>query len=439
MNLPTEIDKKPWNQDGYLYLFNEINDLNGRWRLTRESFHRILDIFELKKDSVPLDYFRFVVYNILSVWIEYRFYNFIEILQKRSRFFSKKLISYEESNFLFDTQKSDLIKNFFLRKNEQLSFEDKIVCKINYFLDKKPSTITFVIVYSYILEIIYWECVNFLILMFVKENFLEEKQKKAKKNNFKNYRERYSRMYQSIIKSYGKPYVNMDSELFDEIQQSIVLKPEFDRNWLESIEGDLKNFIGETLANIYLRSLVQGPSRLLAKKQMAHFFLQKGLLHYVGINWTDFDYLLFAWDVMFTKTPQEYYKTVFPKGIEYNRIIEKSEYLFPGETVEFIAETSLEELEYDFSQVSSDKIEEWKFFLSRLPKEQKQELNLMVSFQLEETFDDKLSQFIAHIQHPEILTDFVMEASKKRNYLIPRRLPEYISWERYDELFPGDD
>ena len=61
---------------------------------------------------------------------------------------------------------------------------------------------------------------------------------------------------------------------------------------------------------------------------------------------------------MFTKTPQEYYKTVFPEGIEYSRIVEKSEYVLPGEIIEFIAETPLDELEYDFTYIYSDKIEE---------------------------------------------------------------------------------
>ena len=439
MRVSTEFNKKPWNQDGYLYLFNEINDPDGRWRLTRESFHRILDIFELKKESVPFDYFRFVVYNLLSMWIELRFYVFMEAFFERSVFFRKKYTSFEEGRFLFDFGKTNLVNNFFLAKNSNTEFSTKSVEKVSYFLDKKPSTITFVVSFSYIVEVVYWELVNLMLLEHYSEKILNEKQKEPKISDFKIYKDRYSRIQDGIIKYYGRPHINENAELFDETQQSIVIKEDFNRDWLESIEQDLKNFIAETLGNIHLRSLVQGPLRPPAKEQMTHFFLQKGILHHAGIPWTNYDYLLFAWDIMFTKTPQEYYKTTFPNGIEYNRIVEKSESVFPGETIEFIAETPLDELEYDFTHVDSDKIEEWKFFLSRLPTEQKQQLNLMVSFHLDETFDKKLSQFIGHMQHPEILTDIVMEASEGRKYLTPRRLPDNINWERYDELFPGDD
>lgn len=439
MSLPTEFNKKPWNQDGYLYLFNEINDPDGRWRLTRESFHRILDIFELKKESISFDYFRFVIYNLLSIWIELRFYIFMEAFFKRSIFFRKKYTSFEEGRFLFDFGKTNLVNNFFLAKNNNTEFSTKSVEKINYFLDRKPSIITFVVSFSYIIEVVYWELVNLMLLEHYSERILKEKQKEVKISNFKIYKDRYSRIYDGMFKCYGKPYMNLDAELFDEIQQSIVIKEDFNRDWLESVEQDLKSFIAETLGNIHLRSLVQGPLRPEAKEQMAHFFLQQGILNYVGVPWTDLNYLLFAWDIMFTKTPQEYYKTVFPKGIKYDRIVKKSEYVSSSETVEFVAETPLKELEYDFSHVDSDKIEEWKFFLSRLPGEQKQQLNLMVSFRLDETFDKKLSQFIGHVQHPEILTDILMEGSKKWEYLTPKRLPDNINWERYDELFPGDD
>lgn len=439
MSVLTESDKKPWNQDGYLYLFHEINDPDGRWRLTRESFHRILDIFELKKESVPLDYFRFVVYNLLSMWVELRFYVFMEAFFERSVFFRKKYTSFEEGRFLSDFGKTNLVNNFFLAKSSNTEFSTKSVEKISYFLDKKPSTITFVVSFSYIVEVVYWELVNLMLLQHYSEKILNERQKEVKISNFKIYKNRYSRICDGMFKYYGKPYMNLDAELFDEIQQSIAIKEDFNRDWLESIEQDLKNFIAETLGNIHLRSLVQGPLWPPAKEQMAHFSLQKGILNYVGVPWTDFNYLLFAWDIMFTKTPQEYYKTTFPNGIEYNRIVEKSEYVSPGETVEYVAETPLKELEYNFFHVDSDKIEEWRFFLSRLPQEQKQQLNLMVSFYLDETFDEKRNQFIAHVQHPEILTDIVMEGSKKWEYVTPRTLPDNISWERYDELFPGDD
>lgn len=368
-----------------------------------------------------------------------RFYKFMEAFYERSVFFRKKYTSFEEGSFLFDFGKTNLVNNFFQAENESKDFPTKSVEKINYFLDKKPSTITFVVSFSYIIEVVYWELFHFMLLMYYNETALNEKQKEVKISNFKVYKDRYSRICEGMLKCYGKPYMNLDAELFDEIQRSIVIKEDFNRDWLESIEQDLKNFIAETLGNIHLRSLVQGPLRPPAKEQMTHFFLQKGILHHAGIPWTDYDYLLFAWDIMFTKTPQEYYKTVFPEGIEYSRIVEKSEYVFPGETIEFIAETPLDELEYDFTHVDSDKIEEWRFFLSRLPGEQKQQLNLMVSFRLDETFDKKLSQFIGHMQHPEILTDIVMEASEEREYLTPKRLPDNISWERYDELFPGDD
>ena len=439
MSVPTESNKKPWNQDGYLYLFNEINDPNGRWRLTRESFHRILGIFELKKESIPLDYFRFVVYNLLSMWVELRFYVFMEAFFKRSVFFRKKYTSFEEGSFLFDFGKTNLVNNFFQAENDSEDFPVKSVEKINYFLDKKPSIITFVVSFSYIIEVVYWELVNLMLLEHYNERILSEKQKKVKISNFKVYKDRYSRICEGMLKYYGKPYMHIDVELFDEIQQSIAVREDFNLEWLQLIEQDLKNFIAETLGNIHLRSLIQGPLRPRAKEQMAHFFLQQGILHYVGVPWTDLNYLLFAWDLMFTKTPQEYYKTVFPEGIEYSRIVEKSEYVLPGEIIEFIAETPLDELEYDFTYIYSDKIEEWKFFLSRLPEEQKQQLNLMVSFHLDETFEKKLSQFIAHIQHPEILTDILIEGSKKGEYISPKRLPDNINWERYDELFPGDD
>ena len=197
-----------------------------------------------------------------------------------------------------------------------------------------------------------------MLLEYYNETILNEKQKEVKISNFRIYKARYSRVYDSILKYYNKPYINMDAELFDKIQQSIVVKEDFNRDWLESIEQDLKNFIAETLGNIHLRSLMQGPLHPPAKEQMAQFSLLKGILNYVGVPWTDLNYLLFAWDIMFTKTPQEYYKTVFPNGIKYSRTVEKSEYVFPGEAVEFIAETPLEELEYDFTHVDSDKIEE---------------------------------------------------------------------------------
>ena len=363
----------------------------------------------------------------------------MEAFFKRSVFFSKKYTSFEEGRFLFDFGKTNLVNRFFLAETDNTNFSTKSVEKVSYFLDKKPSIVTFVVSFSYIIEVVYWELVNLMLLEHYSEKILNEKQKEVKISNFKVYKNRYSRICEGMLKYYGKPYMNLDAELFDEIQRSIVVKEDFNRDWLESIEQDLKNFIAETLGNIHLRSLVQGPLRPAAKEQMAHFILQKGILHYVGVPWTDLNYLLFGWDVMFTKTSQEYYKAVFPEGIEYGRIAEKSEYMFPSETVEFIAKTSLKELEYDFSIIDSDKIEEWKFFLSRLPEEQKQQLNLMVSFHLDETFDKKLSQFIAHMQHPEILTDILMEGSKKWEYISPKTLPDNISWERYDELFPGDD
>ena len=433
MSVLTESNKKPWNQDGYLYLFNEINDPNGRWRLTRESFHRILDIFELKKESVPFDYFRFVVYNTLSMCVSQNFFFLISKLNSNKKF--RKYKAYEENFSYISYDNPESLRNFY----NNMIYEKITYYKTFFFTNKDFSTITKVIRFSDIIEFVYIFLLDYILLMFFYRFNLSEEKKVSNEISFGNCKKRYSRICEGMFKYYGRPYMNIDAELFDEIQRSIVIKEDFNRDWLESIEQDLKNFIAETLGNIHLRSLVQGPLRPPAKEQMTHFFLQKGILHHAGIPWTDYDYLLFAWDIMFTKTPQEYYKTTFPNGIEYSRIVEKSEYVFPGETIEFIAETPLDELEYDFTHVDSDKIEEWRFFLSRLPQEQKQQLNLMVSFHLDETFDKKLSQFIAHMQHPEILTDIVMEASEERKYLTPRRLPDNINWERYDELFPGDD
>ena len=77
--------KNFWDEDGYLIFFNEMNDVKGRWNLTKESFHRILDIFELKEKETKYDFFRFIIYFIMSKTVFENFHTFVNLLNEEKK------------------------------------------------------------------------------------------------------------------------------------------------------------------------------------------------------------------------------------------------------------------------------------------------------------------------------------------------------------------
>ena len=421
--------KNSWDEDGYLIFFNEMNDVKGRWNLTKESFHRILDIFELKEKETKYDFFRFVIYFIMSKTVFEKFHVFVNLLNEEKK--KKTYKPYFEGQGFLTFSKSELILHFWNTKLEKF--------KVNFFIDESVNIITFFINFSIIVEFIYWNFIEYLLLMFKSEVFLQEFSFVKKTKNLKINVNRYDRMVQAVSKFLETPFLTLTAEEFDEIQKNITLKSNFNAEWLEAISEDLKSFIAETLANVYIRSFIQGSMSPVGVKQMNHFFLQKGILQHVGIPWEDKDYLLFLWDKMLTKKPSEYYKTKYPDRIDYDRFQEKSEYMFPGETLEFIKYVDTADLQFSFVEVNQSKLDEWRFFLNRVSGIEKNNLNLIFNFKLNDSFDEHLSQFIAHNQHPEILADLILENMDELPMLSIRHLPDFINWERYDEVFDEFD
>lgn len=420
--------KNFWDEDGYLIFFNEMNDVKGRWNLTKESFHRILDIFELKEKETKYDFFRFAIYFIMSKTVFEKFHIFTNLLNEKKK---KTYKPYFEGQSFLTFSRSELVLNF--RNTELEKF------KINFFVDESVNTITFFINFSIIVEFIYWNFIEYLLIMFKSEVSLQEFSFVKKTKNLKINVNRYDRMLQAVSKFLETPFLTLTAKEFDEIQKNIALKSNFNAEWLETISEDLKSFIAETLANVYIRSFIQGSMSPIGVKQMNHFFLQKGILQHVGIPWEDKDYLLFLWDKMLTKKPSEYYKTKYPDRIDYDRFQEKSEYIFPGETLEFIKCVDTAELQFSFVEVNQSKLDEWRFFLNRISGIEKNNLNLIFNFKLNDSFDEHLSQFIAHNQHPEILADLILENIDELPMLSIRHLPDFINWERYDEVFDEFD
>lgn len=431
--------KNFWDEDGYLIFFNEMNDIKGRWNLTKESFHRILDIFELKEKETKYDFFRFVIYFIMSTWIFYRFFYFLDLLQRHSKNLKENYRPYKEDNFLMNLSKSVLIQDTFKLENKEKILSDKLIQNIPFFLDENVDTITLVVSFSYILEYLFWDVLHFILVLFLDLSNLSLNYESAKKTNLKINVSRYDRMLQAVSKFLETPFLTLTTKEFDEIQKNIALKSNFNAEWLETISEDLKSFIAETLANVYIRSFIQGSMSPIGVEQMNHFFLQKGILQHVGIPWEDKDYLLLLWDKMLTKKPSEYYKTKYPDRIDYDRFQEKSEYMFPGETLEFIKCVNTADLQFSFVEVNQSKLDEWRFFLNRISGIEKNNLHLIVNFKLNDSFDEHLSQFIAHNQHPEILADLILENIDELPMLSIRHLPDFINWERYDEVFDEFD
>lgn len=416
--------KNFWDEDGYLIFFNEMNDVKGRWNLTKEPFHRILDIFELKEKKTKYDFFRFVVYFIMSKTVFEKFHTFVNLLNKEKKKQTYKPF-FESQNFL-TFSRSDLTLRFTNTKLEQF--------KVNFFFDENINIISFFINFSTILEFVYWNFIDYFLMTFKSETFFEKK-----KTNFKINTNRYNRMLQAVSKFLENPFLDLSVKEFDEIQKAVAIKDNFNGEWLEAISGDLKSFIAETLANVYLRSFIQGSMDPKGMEQMNHFFFQKGILQHIGIPWEDRDYLLFLWDRMLITKPSDYYKTKYPDRIVYERFQEKSEYMFPGETLEFIKYADTSDLNFSFANVNQSKLDEWRFFFNRIDSSEKNNLNLILNFKLNESFDEQLSQFIAHTQHPEILADLILGNQDELPLLSIRHLPDFINWERYDEVFDEFD
>lgn len=421
--------KNFWDEDGYLIFFNEMNDVKGRWNLTKESFHRILDIFELKEKKTKYDFFRFVIYFVMSEAVFDKFHNFINIVNKE-----KKKLNYEpyfeSHNLLFFSKPEFLLK--YARANLEKF-------KLNFFVDEKINSISFFINFSTIVEFVYWNFIGYFLTTFKSEFFLQESFFVKKTRNLNLNVNSYSRMLEAVSKFLEIPFLDLSVEEFDEIQKAVVIKNNFNVEWLEAISGDLKSFIAETLANVYIRSFIQGSMDPKGVEQMNHFFFQKGVLQHIGIPWEDKNYLLLLWDKMVTTKPSEYYKTKYPDRIIYDRFQEKSEYMFPGEILEFIKCVDTADLQFSFVNINQSKLNEWRFFLNRISGIEKDNLNLILNFKLDNSFDEQLSQFIAHNQHPEILADLILENIDKLPMLSIRHLPDFINWERYDEVFDEFD
>ena len=431
--------KNFWDEDGYLIFFNEMNDVKGRWNLTKESFHRILDIFELKEKKTKYDFFRFVVYFTMSTWIFYRFLFFIDLLQKHSKNLKQQYYPYKEDNFLINLSKTFLVQNKFKLESKEILLPNKFNQNIPFFLNKDSNNITFVVSFSYILEFLFWDVLHFILVLFLDSSKLNLKYESVKKTNLKLNENSYNKMLQAVSKFLEKPFLDLSVNEFGEIQKAVAIKNNFNAEWLEAISGDLKSFIAETLGNVYIRSFIQGSMDPKGVEQMNHFFLQKGLLQYIGIPWEDKDYLLFLWDKMLITKPSEYYKTKYPDRIVYDKFQEKSEYMFPGETLEFIKYVDTADLSFSFVNINQSKLDEWRFFFNRIKSSEKNNLNLILNFKLDDSFDEKLNQFIAHTQHPEILADLILENMDELPLLSIRHLPDFINWERYDEVFDEFD
>ena len=369
------------------------------------------------------------MYFIMSKTVFEKFHAFINLLNKGKETEAYKPY-FENQNFL-TFSRPELALKFSNTKLEKF--------KVNFFVDEGMTTVSFVINFSIIVEFIYWNFIDYLLLVFKSEVFLQEYFFLKKMKNLEINVNRYGRMLEAVSKFLEIPFLTLTREEFDEIQKSILLKSDFDAEWLKAVSGDLKNFIAETLANVYIRSFIQGSMDPKGVKQMNHFFFQKGLLQNIGIPWEDKDYLLLLWDKMLIKNPSEYYKVKYPDRIVYERFKEKSEYIFPGETLEFIKYADTSDLKFSFVEVNQSKLDEWKFFLNRIPASEKSNLNLVLNFKLNDSFDEHLSQFIAHIQHPEILADLILENIDELPLLSIRHLPDFINWERYDEVFDEFD
>lgn len=431
--------KNFWDEDGYLILFNEMNDVKGRWNLTKESFHRILDIFELKEKKVKYDLFRFVVYSTISTWIFYRFLFFIDLLQRHSKNLKQEYHPYKEDNFSINLLKTVLLQSKFKLENKKINLPNNPNQSIPFFLDKGLSNITLVVSFSYILEFLFWDVLHFMLVLFLDLSNLNLNYELSKKTNLEVNANSYGRMLEAVSKFLEKPFLNLTVQEFDEIQKAVVLKNNFSAEWLEAISGDLKSFIAETLGNIYIRSFIQGSMDPKGVEQMNHFFLQKGILQHIGIPWEEKDYLLLLWDRMLTTKPSDYYKAKYPDRIVYEKFQEKSEYMFPGETLEFIKYADTADLNFSFVNINQSKLDEWRFFLNRTKSPEKDNLNLILNFKLNDSFDEQLSQFIAHTQHPEILADLILGNIDELPLLSIRHLPDFINWERYDEIFDEFD
>ena len=406
-----------------------MNDVKGRWNLTKESFHKVLDIFELKEKKTKYDFFRFVMYVIMSETVFDKFHNFINIVNKE-----KKKQTYEpyfeSQSFLFFSKPEFLLK--FARANLEKF-------KLNFFVDENINTVSFFINFFIIVEFVYWNFIGYFLTTFKSEFFLQEAFFSKRTRNLNINTNSYGRMLQAVSKFLENPFLDLSVNEFDEIQKAVVIKDGFNREWLEAISRDLKSFIAETLANVYIRSFIQGSMDPRGVEQMNHFFFQKGILQRIGIPWEDKDYLLLLWDRMVTTKPSDYYKTKYPGRIVYETFQEKSEYMFPGETLEFIKHTDTADLNFSFVNINQSKLDEWRFFLNRIPFSEKNSLNLVLNFKLDDSFDEHLSQFIAHTQHPEILADLILENIDELPLLSIRHLPDFINWERYDEVFDEFD